>query len=87
MIGTVRPLSHSGSQAPRHVRRLHPREGRCAGCTIAVKWRDLAEEALAVAETMRDPEARRHTLFIAEAYKVLAEKAKERSVRLVCGLA
>jgi hypothetical protein len=52
----------------------------------AVKWRDLAEEALAFAETMGDPEARRHTLFIAEAYKLLAERAKERSVRLLCGL-
>ena len=53
----------------------------------AVKWRDLAEEALAVADAMSDPEARRHMLFIAEAYKLLAERAKERSVRLVCGLA
>jgi hypothetical protein len=51
-----------------------------------VKWRDLAVEALAVAETMRNPEARRHMLFIAEAYKLLAERAGERSVRLVCGL-
>jgi hypothetical protein len=31
---------------------------------------------------MRDPEARRHTLFIAEAYRLLAERAKERSERL-----
>ena len=53
----------------------------------AVKWRDLAEEALAVADAMSDPEARRHMLFIAEAYKLLAERAKERGVRLVCGLA
>jgi hypothetical protein len=53
----------------------------------AVKWRDLAEEALAVADATSDPEARRHMLFIAEAYKLLAERAKERSVRLVCGLA
>src|SRR5689334_3377757 len=52
----------------------------------AVKWRDLAEEALAVADAMSDPEARRHMLFIAEAYKLLAERVKERSVRLVCGL-
>jgi hypothetical protein len=49
----------------------------------AGKWRDLAEEALAMAETMGDPEARRHMLFIAEAYKLLAERAQGRSVRLL----
>jgi hypothetical protein len=48
----------------------------------AVKWRMLQNEALEVAGAMRDPEARRHMLFIAEAYRLLAERAKERSVRL-----
>ena len=48
----------------------------------AVKWRDLAEEALAMADTLGNPEARRHMLFIAEAYRCLADRAKERSERL-----
>ena len=47
-----------------------------------VKWRMLQNEALEVAGAMRDPEARRHMLFIAEAYKLLAERSKERSERL-----
>jgi hypothetical protein len=64
-----------------------PEKDAAQAARWAAKWRDLAEEALAVAETMGDPEARRHMLFIAEAYKLLAERAKERSVRLVCGLA
>jgi hypothetical protein len=48
----------------------------------AVKWRMLQNEALEVVGVMRDPEARRHMLFIAEAYRLLAERAKERSERL-----
>jgi hypothetical protein len=31
---------------------------------------------------MTDPEARQHTLSIAEAYRLLGERAKEHSVRL-----
>jgi len=42
----------------------------------------LQDEALEVASAMRDSEARRHMLFIAEAYRLLAERAKERSERL-----
>jgi hypothetical protein len=49
----------------------------------AVKWRDLAEEALAMAETLGTPEARRHMLFIAEAYRRLADRANERGERLL----
>jgi hypothetical protein len=48
----------------------------------AAKWQMLQNEALEVASAMRDPEARRHMLFIAEAYRLLAERAKERSERL-----
>jgi hypothetical protein len=48
----------------------------------AVKWRMLQNEALEVAGAMREPEARRHMLFIAEAYRLLAERAQERSKRL-----
>src|SRR4029450_4894109 len=48
----------------------------------AVWWRMLQNEALEVAGAMRDREARRHMLFIAEAYRLLAERANERSVRL-----
>jgi hypothetical protein len=48
----------------------------------AVKWRMLQNEALEVAGAMRDLEARRHMLFIAEAYRLLAERAKERGDRL-----
>jgi hypothetical protein len=48
----------------------------------AVKWQMLQNEALEVAGAMRDPEARRHMLFIAEAYRLLAERANEPSARL-----
>jgi hypothetical protein len=48
----------------------------------ALRWRMLQNEAQDVAGAMRDPEARRHMLFIAEAYRLLAERAHERSVRL-----
>ena len=44
----------------------------------AERWRTLAAEALAVAETMTDPEARRVMLFIAEGYRLLAERAEAR---------
>lgn len=47
----------------------------------ATKWRLLEREALVIAEAMRNPEAQRHMLFIAEAYRVLAERARERSER------
>jgi hypothetical protein len=40
------------------------------------------QEALAVADAMTDPEAQRHMLFIAEAYRRLAQRRKERSLRL-----
>jgi hypothetical protein len=63
-----------------------PERNAAQAARWAGKWRDLAQEALAVAETMGDPEARRHMLYIAEAYKLLAERAGERSVRLLCGL-
>jgi hypothetical protein len=32
---------------------------------------------------MRDPDARRHMLFISEAYRLLAERAESRRDRLV----
>ena len=44
----------------------------------AERWRTLAAEALAVAETMTDPEAQRVMLFIAEGYRLLAERAEAR---------
>jgi hypothetical protein len=47
-----------------------------------VKWRMLQKEAKEIAGAMGDPTARRHMLFIAEAYRLLAERAKERSVQL-----
>jgi hypothetical protein len=48
----------------------------------AVKWRMLQNEALEIAGAMGNPEARRQMLFIAKAYRLLAERANERSVRL-----
>jgi hypothetical protein len=47
-----------------------------------LKWRMLLKEATEIAGAMGDPQARRHMLFIAEAYRLLAERAKERSVQL-----
>lgn len=44
----------------------------------AERWRRLAAEAFAVAETMTDPKARRVMLFIADGYRRLAERAEAR---------
>ena len=41
-------------------------------------WRALEAEALAFAEHIADPEARRTMLFIAEGYRRLAEHADKR---------
>jgi hypothetical protein len=49
----------------------------------AAKWRKLEEEALEVASTMGDLDARRQMLFISEGYRLLAERAEERRERLV----
>jgi hypothetical protein len=46
------------------------------------KWRTLQTEATEVAGAMGDTETRRDMLFIAEAYRLLAERAMERSMRL-----
>ena len=49
----------------------------------AAKWRKLEEEALEVASTMGDLDARRQMLFISEGYRLLTERAEERRERLV----
>jgi hypothetical protein len=49
----------------------------------AEKWRKLELEAVKIARAMRDPDARRHMLFISEAYRLLAERAESRRDRLV----
>jgi hypothetical protein len=48
----------------------------------ALKWRTLQNEALEIVGAMGDQEARQHMLFVAKAYRVLAERATERSERL-----
>ena len=47
-------------------------------CDPAERWRTLAMEAIAIADEMTDPESKRVLLFIAEAYKRLAERAQTR---------
>jgi hypothetical protein len=42
----------------------------------------LQKEATEIAGVMGDPQTRRHMLFVAQAYRLLAERAKERSVQL-----
>src|SRR5262245_6644290 len=49
----------------------------------AVKWRMLQKEAIQIASGMGDPEARQQMLFISDCYQPLAERAEERSERLV----
>jgi hypothetical protein len=41
-------------------------------------WRKLEEEARAIAAQMTDPEPKRMMQFIAEGYKLLADRAKAR---------
>ena len=48
----------------------------------AARWHEFEREAIDLAGAMTDPDARRHMLFIAESYRLLAERAKERSERL-----
>jgi hypothetical protein len=42
----------------------------------AERWRALAEEAFAAARELFDPDTRRIMLFIADAYKRLAERTQ-----------
>ena len=44
----------------------------------AQRWRALAEEAITSARQMAEPEPKRLMLFIADAYKRLAERARAR---------
>jgi plasmid stability protein len=46
----------------------------------AEHWRKLEAETRTIARTMTDPEARRIMLFIAEAYKLLADRAELRNI-------
>ena len=45
----------------------------------AEHWRKLEAEARTIARAMTDPEPRRVMLFIAEGYKLLAERAELRN--------
>jgi hypothetical protein len=45
----------------------------------AEHWRRLEAEARLIALTMTDPERKRVMLFIAEGYKLLAERARLRN--------
>jgi hypothetical protein len=47
-----------------------------ADATHAERWRNLEAEARAIASTMTDPEPRRIMLFIAQGYKLLADRAE-----------
>ena len=42
-------------------------------------WRERAEEVRVQAELMRDSEAKRHMLGIANSYELLARRAEERA--------
>lgn len=44
----------------------------------AERWRKLAVEAREIADAMTDPDAKRVMLFIAQGYKLLAERAEAR---------
>ena len=46
----------------------------------AEHWRKLAAEARTIASTMTDPGPRRIMLFIAEGYKLLADRAELRNI-------
>jgi hypothetical protein len=52
----------------------HPRNGQ----PDAERWRRLEAEARLIGLTMADPERQRVMLFIAEGYKLLAERAELR---------
>ena len=47
----------------------------------AEHWRELEAEACTIARTMTDPEPKRIMLFIAEGYKLLAERAELRNTQ------
>jgi len=47
----------------------------------AERWRRLEAEARTIAATMTDPEPRRIMFFIAEGYKLLADRAEARKTR------
>lgn len=47
----------------------------------AEHWRQLEAEARTIAATMTDPEPRRIMFFIAEGYKLLADRAEHRKTQ------
>ena len=47
----------------------------------AVHWRQLEAEARTIAATMTEPEPRRIMFFIAEGYKLLADRAEHRKTQ------
>jgi hypothetical protein len=47
--------------------------------SAAARWRKLEREALDVASGLADPEAKRKMLFVAESYRVLAERIELRA--------
>jgi hypothetical protein len=59
-----------------------PRGDSAQAARWAQRWRDLEAEALDLARAMTDPEARRYMLFLAESYRLLAERAEVRKKQL-----
>ena len=61
-------------------------EDYCDDAVHAARWvaqgRELQREAFDIAFEMTDTDARRHMLFVAESYALLAERAQERRKRL-----
>jgi len=47
----------------------------------AERWRRLEAEARTIAATMTDPEPKRIMFFIAEGYKLLADRAEARKTQ------
>ena len=59
-----------------------PRGDSAQAARWVQRWRDLEAEALDLARAMTDPEARRYMLFLAESYRLLAERAEVRKKQL-----
>jgi hypothetical protein len=53
-----------------------PKQEATVAAQWVAKWRKLEMEALGIADAQTDGEAGRHMLYIAEGYRLLAERAE-----------
>ena len=54
----------------------NPKQETTEAAQWVARWRKLEKEALGIADALTDRGAQRHMLFVAEGYRLLAERAE-----------